>query len=69
MLLKDSSFHLFIRSIANIHQMGPNSYQSSEKGRLQVYLFESLVFCLFIKLVIGSSFRRPKCKKEILYWR
>ncbi len=51
---------------ANIHQNGSNSYQSSEKGRLQVknWPFESILLYLLIKLVICCSFRRPKCKNN-----
>jgi nuclear pore complex protein Nup155 len=54
---------------ANIHQNGPSSYQSSEKGRIQVlseHFWSHLVE--MTQLLSLGLFRKLKCKKESLCW-
>lgn len=53
---------------ANIHQNGPSSYQSSEKGRIQVLSEHFWPHLVETKLLSLGLFRKLKCKKESLCW-
>ncbi len=44
----------------------PVQWKKSTSGKIA--LFVRLLFYLFIKLALCCSFRRPKCKKENLWW-